>query len=162
MSRGRRVKWLVAAAFLAAWSVGDPDSVAFALTISGKTFQGGINSTARACKAIRHDAQWREREAELDAISFSERIKRHLDRRHATSKQQFRKHQTLIERLRRAYRRTRQFEAARKHVAKHTPGHRRFGLKHGVRGKLTNGSHVRNWRVLWHHGARNGEPQPAD
>ncbi len=95
---------------------------------------GAHRQRSRARELLNLRVQWRKQKARLDAKRFSTRIKRHLGRRFARRKQNFRRHQVLIEKQRRALRRRKarnkahQFAAARRHAARHKAKHR---AKHG-------------------------------
>jgi hypothetical protein len=133
---------------------------------------GPATVCSESVHGVLHVAQWRKHKAHLDAKRFSSRIKRHLGRRYATSRQQFRKHQAMIEWRRRAYKaraKARQFAAARRHVAEHLSRHRYSNAgRRGRQATRVNGN-GRQGHALWHHGAflwrrgaRSDAPKPAE
>jgi hypothetical protein len=149
---------LFAAVFLAIVSAG---SLLFA--VPGLAFPHGTSLStgpaavcSESARGVLRVAQWRKHKAHLDAKRFSSRIKRHLDRRHATSRQQFRKHQAMIEWRRRAYKaraKAHQFAAARRHVAEHLSWHRYSHAGHSGRQTARAKGSSYGWHGLWHHGA---------
>lgn len=166
-------RWLFAAAFLAAISVGGGFFSASAAACTQNAAAG--SQPAGPCAQLNASAwkpilvEWREPKARIEALRFADRVKRHLGREFAKRREQFVRHQARIERTRRAYKRhskARQFAAARRHASQHTRklGHahavhlRRFALKKPQQRHELSGSyarHVLHWRSLWRHDAHN-------
>jgi hypothetical protein len=164
-------RWLLAAAVLIAAGMGGIFPAAAA---------GVCAEKAQAACARPGGSGWttvlvevRERKAQLEAIRFAERVKRHLGRQFAKRKVQFEKSQVRLERQRRVHKRhakAQQFAEARRHVARHmhrlqpaAGGHLRRFVHNAPRGRKLNGGNVRHvlsWRALWRHNAHNDvQPQ---
>ncbi len=81
-------------------------------------------------KLLPSRARWRRIRARVEAKRFSERVKRHLERRFVHRMQDFRAHQMLMEKKRKAARhrkartKAREFAAARRHAFRHLAKHR--------------------------------------
>ncbi len=198
MCRNNLYPWLLASAILMALSAGSIIFGANAATCTEDTAQAGNSAGAAAVcddaaagpffdrsgldrKSTLRRVQWHKQKAGADAKRFSSRIKRHLRRKFAARRQQFRRHQAQIERQRGAIRRSkarskaRQFAAARRRAAQHALKHRRHPLgsnlkRFGNRKSMHAGSqgtppndggnarHVLHWR----HGAHIGKQLPPD
>ncbi len=120
---------------------------------------------------------WRKQKPRLDAQLYAARIKRRLERRFAERRQQFRRHQVLVERQRRAARRSkarikaRQFAAARRHAAKHaarhramagakrkSPGYRKPGHLAPSEALAKPGGKPVHWQPLWRRSSHTASP----
>jgi len=202
MSRNNLYQWLLASAILMALSAGSIIFGANAAACAVETAQAGnfagmaavcedaavgpfFDRSGRDRKSASQRVQWHAQKARSDAKRFSSRIKRHLGRKFATRREQFRRYQAQMERQRRAIRRSkarskaRQFAAARRRAAQHAPKHSRHLLGSklkrsgdrkpmlaGRQGTLPNDdSNARpalHWRSHWRHGAHIEKQLPSD
>jgi hypothetical protein len=163
-------RWVWVAAVLLAIGFGGASSSAAAVVCAEKAAEPCARPGAAGwTTAI---VEIRERKAQLEAIRFAERVKRHLGRQLAMRKVQFAKSQARLERQRRAHKRhakAQQFAEARRHVAKHmhklqpaAKGHLRRFVHNAPQDHRLNGSNSRpalHWRALWRHDAHNDVPQ---
>ena len=192
MSRNNLYRWLLASAILMALGAGGIIFQANAAACTEDASHAGNSAgTAAVCvntaaglsfdrsrldsESAPRRVQWHKQKPHSDAKRFSSRIKRHLGRKFATRRQQFRRHQAQMERQRGDIRRSkarskaRQFAAARRRAAHHALKHRhhpqlkRLGNRMGA--PPNDGSNVRHalhWRSHSRHGAHTGKQPPSD
>jgi hypothetical protein len=150
--------WLLAAVVLAHLGAASPSASACPGSCAPKIASGWTPVVVEI----------RDRGAQLEAISFSERVKRHLGYRFAKRKAQFVRAQQRIEHHRSVHKRrakARQFAAARRRVAQHVHkllpeagSHLRRFAHRKPHPLETAASHAVNWRALSHRAAHNSAP----